>query len=390
MANRVTWGPTGDARTVSFLLQVADTVSGPWSDVATVSAMAAPSNPQYDEGRNEFFYVDNLRDADVFYRIYSVDAVGGRSQPSAPFGVAPVPPVTGPFIVNIVVRSDALVPQPIPDVIVSLVSTAPFALAARATSDALGIAGFSVPGGEYEVRAFKMGVLFSVARIQVTESGTYDLSGTLMVFPPATDPRVCRCTGRFLTFENRPIADMLVYVTQARDLKQKTPKLVDGNHVTPAKMEFRTDKNGYVTMDLYRTGEFLITFAGEEDEVWNFKVPDRPSANLLDLMYPYPLSFEWSEDAVSVGVNQTTEVQVDVVFSDGIVRPADVPSCFLIEVVDGAIADATYSGTTGILSIKGSAAGVTEITATLKDGLFPNRLPTLSVPVTPLAVTVTP
>ena len=73
--------------------------------------------------------------------------------------------------------------------------------------------------------------------------------------------------------------------------------------------------------DLFRGGEYFVTYSGNDDVVWNFKVPDRASANLIDLIHPQPVSLTWDSDvapanALSMAPLVQVIVPITVLFSD--------------------------------------------------------------------------
>jgi hypothetical protein len=296
-------------------------------------------------------------------------------------------------LVNVLVQSDAVVPALLQGVVVSVVTTESLIeTAARAMTDSSGIAGFDVPDGTYELRAYKRGVIFQSARIEVVGDGAYTLSGTLLNVPVATDPRLCRCTGRFVDQSNRPIAGVTVILTPSNESGLEVPKVVDGDMVSSQPAYLTTDQFGYVSIDLFRGGEYFVTFSGNDDVVWNFKVPDRPSANLIDLIHPQPLSLAWDSTvapagAISLALLNQVLVPITVLFSDYEQLTQGVDKWLELSSSNPDVVQARFFQDSVL--VVAVARGTEQITVAAKKGLFPNRVPDYSISAVPLVVTVT-
>jgi hypothetical protein len=295
-------------------------------------------------------------------------------------------------LVNIVVKSDDILPLPIAGAVVSLVEVSPVALAARLVTGSGGVAGFDVPDGIYEVRVYKKGVVFSSSRVEVAGDGAYDVFGTLQVLPSATDPRVCRCSGQFVTNSNQPLQGITILLSSAAEAGLEVPKIVDGAMVSAGPTYLKTNASGFVTVDLFRGGEYYLTFAGNDDVVWNFKVPDRSSANLIDLVHPQPVSVEWDStvapgNALDLAVGETVEVPFSLIFSDFQTISTGVSKWLNMLNSDSAVLDVSLSGSK--LFVTALASGSAQVTAVAKTNLYPSRVPDYTIQAPPLVVVVT-
>lgn len=292
---------------------------------------------------------------------------------------------------------------PISGVSVSVLDPTTFAVIATAVSDVTGRASFLLPGAPapgtpYEVRFFKLGVVFAnPQQIRVEEpaltTNKFDMSGTLLTLPAATDPRVCRCTGRFVSFDNRPIANAMVRLNAKSESGYQVPKIVDGNLVSAEAYTSKTDGSGFISIDLIRGAEYFITFAGEDDVVWCITVPDRSSANLIDLIHPAPVQLKWDSvlapgNAVSVQVGETKSIPFTIVYSDYEETGIGAVKWVTFTNSDDAVMGVGYSD--GTVSVTGVAAGIAQVTVEMLANLRPARVPDYSIAFTPLAVTVTP
>jgi hypothetical protein len=309
--------------------------------------------------------------------------------------------------VDIYVQTSGPSPVPISGVLVSLFDPAnAYALAGAATSDVNGLAAFMLPGDDpglqYEARAYKLGVSFGgITRVVVVEPipvgepatyNTFDLFGTPFTAATATDPRLCRCTGRFLDFSNQAMAGGIVRIF-TKESGFQVPRVVDGNMIAGESKVLTVDANGYVVVDLHRGGEYNITFSGELDVVWTIKVPDLPSANLVDLICPYPVSITWDptvapNDAVSFPVGFGLSIPLTVLFNTGEERTTGLPTWLLVSSSDEAIATAQLTDSSVVVT--GLSPGVALVLLECKPGSYPSRIPPPSILPVPLTVTVTP
>lgn len=307
--------------------------------------------------------------------------------------------------VNIYIKDSAVIPQAIASVVVNVYDPSTMSLIASASSDVNGRAAFLLdgtpdPGTTYEVRFFKMGVLFPNPRLIAVknplpplETNNFDVTGTLQTIPVATDPRLCRCTGQFVNYKNQPVADILIRVAALAESGFQTPKVVDGNMVSPSAMEFRTDSNGRVSFDLLRTGEYYVMFAGEDDTVWNICVPDRSSANLIELIHPQPVLLEWNQtdapgNAISVHIEETKNVRFSITFSDYVTRTDGLDKWVELTNSDGAVMELDFYTTEATAIVKGLSVGTAQVTVSVKPELLPPRLPDYSITAPALNVTV--
>lgn len=301
--------------------------------------------------------------------------------------------------VDLFISTNDAVPTPLEGVQVSVFDPdSQLQLAAQGLTDAQGRASFALPGAvegkAYEVRVFKLGVAFgSQKRISVEEpsatGNSFDIAGTPQVLPTATDPRLCRCTGRFVDLSNRPMADVAVFIVQAAEAGFQKPKVLDGNMVAAQKLRAFTDPQGKVSFDLIRSGEYFITFAGEDDKVWNIKVPDRASANLVDLIHPVPVSLTWDEDttSVSMAVGDQVVVSVSVLFSDFEVFTEGLSQWIQFATSDSAVAVVALSQDKAVITATG--IGTCSISARCSDQpSVPSHVPAPSLSSPLLSVTV--
>lgn len=314
--------------------------------------------------------------------------------------------------VDIYINDDSVSPAPIGAVVVAIVDSGTLQPTALATTDSGGHASFLLPGAAYpggtvyQVRAFKLGVFFSNPfQIRVFDplpsspphiSNQFNLVGTLTgTLQPATDSRCCRCTGRFMDFQNRPINNSVVRISARAGSGSQIPKVVDGNIISAQVLELHTDADGYVVVDLLRKAVYEVTFAGDDDTTWEILVPNRTSVDLIELLHPRPVSLAWDQDVapsnvVTIPVNGNLCVPFSVLFSDYEVvgKGGGVLNYVTFQSSDNTIALAAAGD--GTLFISGALPGTCEITVGVPPNLQPVRIPDYSIAASPLMVTVTP
>lgn len=298
--------------------------------------------------------------------------------------------------VNIYVLSDVSPFPGIPGVVVGVYDPITYAEVALATSDADGLAGFVLDLGTYEVRCQKLLTrLPNPSQFEVTDTGPngFDISATILTESAPLDPYVCRCTGRLMSLTNSPIVEAAVQVIAKVDAGKQVPKVLAGNLVAGESFLKHTDADGFVSFDLPRGGEFNVMFAGEDDQIYPITVPDRPLANLTDLMFPYPLELVWNQDdapgnAITVAVDERKDVRWTLVYSDFQDKGEGVG---WLQFSNSDSTLAVVCAGEGLLGVLGTAPGSLSVTATTtkpEEATF--RIPAPEIVVPPLSVTITP
>lgn len=304
---------------------------------------------------------------------------------------------------DIYVKDDSLASNPIVGAVVSVLDTATLIEVAQGVTSPLGKASFLLPGSAspgtpYEVRVYKLGVRFlNPFQILVEEpavtTNAFDVTGTALSIPASTDPRTCRCTGRFMNFSNLPIAGATVRIMALAYPGSQVPKTVDGNLISAETMETHTDSDGKISLDLLRNGEYRITFSGEDDVIWRIKVPDRPSMNLIDMIHPQPFGIVWDQtqapgNAVSLNVGVSKQVDFTLTLTDYNTVTDEATNYVKIMNSDASIIDVSVFHNQVFISAK--SPGTAQITFETVDNLTPAQIPPASLTYTALSVTVSP
>lgn len=253
------------------------------------------------------------------------------------------------------------------------------------------VADFTVDGDSppisYTIRLSKTGVAFDGALGDASKSpqlitvysppalapnGTnyFEVVGQTFVIPVATDPRLCRASGFFKNPSGQPLPGLdIVFINEFK------PAIVDGFGVLSSKVDLRTDKDGYMVLDLYRNGLYYAMIQNMEttdpnDEsaiMYECKliVPDRSSINLLDLLFPVIKEITWDPPSISLAVGQTLDVHPTVMCSDYRTLAGAAPEDVVYDTDDHAVA--TVGALADRITIYGVAPGTAELTAVRKD-----------------------
>ena len=161
--------------------------------------------------------------------------------------------------------------------------------------------------------------------------------------------------------------------------------IVDGDAVLQGgEIIARSDDDGYMEIDLYRTGHYAFIIQGFETDYRAVVVPDAPSVNIVDLLFPVITSIVFDPSPALIAVDEVLDVMVTVLSSDGqTVDIADEDLLFTSSdraVVSCQVVDSK-------LRIVGIAAGSAEISAERADSsivVIPDEPTTYE----PLSVTV--
>jgi hypothetical protein len=305
--------------------------------------------------------------------------------------------------VDIFVAGDGLQPTALEGVSVAVLSDTTSELLANALTDSDGRAAFLLPGGipgvVYEVRLYKKGVAFANPQhievldpLPIDDLNQFDVTGTL--FPPevSNDPRTCRCTGYFVGFDNSPLPGTNVRIASRQGAAEQVPLVVDGRLVAADSINLNADAHGQLVIDLLRGGRYYVS-VGDEDNTWDILVPDRPSANLIDLIHPCPVSLAWGSPAVSntltLKVGDSLNVDLSLLFSNFETLTEGLSPWILLSSSDPQVAATVLSGEDKA-AINGLAVGTVMVTATAAAVAKPARVPIYSLNAPTLQVVVTP
>jgi len=240
----------------------------------------------------------------------------------------------------------------------------------------------------YQVRCSKLGVGFTNPEyIQVYDpvpggmTNYFNVHGTLLTLPVATDANLCRCSGLFVDAGGRPLPNMMLRFVNIFD-----PVEVTGIGVM-AKVEVYTDSTGYAVVDLFRTGHYICQAAGLHDERLDITVPDRSAINIVDLLFPVVAAVTFNPlGPWAMAVGGTQVVTPTVTTSTYVTLTGTANGDVDYTTADTSIATVTVGETD--ITIAGVRAGATTLVLTRRDDSI-HQLPVTTITGTGTVITVT-
>jgi len=159
----------------------------------------------------------------------------------------------------------------------------------QGTTDSEGKAGFTLFIGTYSLRFYKFGAHVDqplLIEVKVPTVGdplinAFTVGATTFEHPIANDARLCRASGYFRDVTGAPQPNLDIHL-----IGQFEPILLEGSAILGERRSLRTDKNGFACVDLIRCARYTATLQGMEDTQRVLEVPDLPSVNLPDLLFP--------------------------------------------------------------------------------------------------------
>jgi hypothetical protein len=150
----------------------------------------------------------------------------------------------------------------------------------------------------YQLRFFLPGAsippkriaVFSPASAAPTATNDFVVTAEVFALEPAVDPSMCRCSGHLIGPAGRPRPGVDVTF-----LPKFYAFVDDARAALTGRFTVRTNKLGFLSVDLYRRGMYEVTIEGRELLVRNIEVPDRSSILLSHLLLPVVVSVTYAE-----------------------------------------------------------------------------------------------
>lgn len=229
--------------------------------------------------------------------------------------------------------------------------------------------------------------IYSPASLSPTGTNYFQVQGQTYSTPAASDPRLCRCSGYFVDMRGRPMKNLemhFIAVCWNEGQPPWSPLIVDGKGAISGKVYAKTDARGYMEIDLFRTGQYQVMVQGLETSYRMVKVPDSPSVNLVDLLFPVVTEVTFSSNPISLPLNDYVDLDVTVKTTDGQTLPLSGNDVIFASQDLGIV---TVQIVEGKLRVMGIGVGTTTVTATRAD-TSTVTIPSQPVTYTPLSVTV--
>jgi hypothetical protein len=272
--------------------------------------------------------------------------------------------------------------DPIPGIVVRVYSKDGKTFYTQGSTNVDGLAAFLLNTQEYQLRFYKQHVGLPNPRyIEVLEgqSNVFDLLGELITPPSAIDPRLCTAYGYFRRPDGTPAAHVDVHF-----IAKFKPLLLEGSAVVTERTTTRTDKDGYMQINLIRCGQYDVTVQGIEDEQRLISVPDAANVSLPALLFPVVDSITFDPPGPwTVAAGQEIQVTPTIHGSDGNeLDDFDV----IWSSSDSDVLAVLPAG--GVLTLRGLSAGTASVEATRADQSIV-RIPDTPIEGVPAVVTVT-
>jgi hypothetical protein len=257
------------------------------------------------------------------------------------------------------------------------------------TTDAGGEVTFDLPNETYWVRFFKAGFSFNTGlSIEVTEDSEFEVAGAnLDVQPPATLSHLCRVSGFVIGAAGQFLPDV-TFEFILNDRIRISGGFLTGN----AKVLVVSDHSGYVEFDLLRQAVYEVVIESYSPDVILITVPDAPSTNLTEMLWPFVARVAPETDAVEMAVDEEVRVTVHAVWSSGLTTPyhgldRTIQAYSVVTATSSDTDVATVRWNGEALIITGEAAG--SCTIDFSENAIPTRrAPALSTSLESISVTV--
>lgn len=289
--------------------------------------------------------------------------------------------------VDIYIEKENSVGVPVSGVLVKVYDALGKTFFTESTTDDNGKVGFLLYPQEYSLRfyRFQTGFLQS-QRIEVvsdpltpgTTLNAFTVYAAVFEHPVSMDSRLCRASGFFRDVTGAPRAQLDIHF-----IAQFRPVLLDGSLVMDERRILKTDSNGYGCIDLIRCAQYLVTIENYEDRPRTIRVPNTPSTNLPDLLFPVVEQIVLADVSLSIGVE--LDLMPIVVDSAGVPLEGVAREDVTWTIADPSVASLVVSADK--LTVVGLTAGSTEILAERRDSSIV-RIPNTGIYGVPVTVVV--
>lgn len=278
--------------------------------------------------------------------------------------------------VEITVQDDQIVPSLVDDITVRVFDATGTSLITE------GVTGSVIPGkvqftlnGEdppemYQLRFYlNGGSIRSPQYIQVYSppsaapapaTNNFTVTASMFSLPTATNPRLCRVSGYIWGPDGRPKHGIdVAFIPCFR------PLIVDNIGILGERVNAKTDKAGYIQIDLLRDGMYGVQVESQENVVREVMVPDRSSINIMHLLFPVVVAIDFGTASVGVPINGSVTLTPTITASDFRELEGTAPEDVQYVVDNPAIASVVVNQNT--IVINGLSAGSTNLRVSRKD-----------------------
>jgi hypothetical protein len=279
--------------------------------------------------------------------------------------------------VQIKVQDDQIVPQLVDGVVVRVFDQTGTTLITEGTTGSViaGTAEFTLNGDNpaitYQLRFYiNGGSVLSPQYIQVYSppsaapppgGNTFTITAALFTLPTATNPLLCRVSGFIWGPDGRPKRGIdIAFIPLFR------PLVVGEIGVLGERVNTKTDKDGFVQVDLLREGCYFASVESHENVQRDVEVPDRSSVNIMHLLFPIVVKIAYGViPPIAVPVDGLVTLTPVITASDFRTLEGTAPEDVQYAVDDPSVASVVINQNT--IVINGLSAGTTNLRVTRKD-----------------------
>lgn len=278
--------------------------------------------------------------------------------------------------VEITVQDDQVVPALVDDVTVRVFDATGSTLITEGVTGSVlpGKVQFTLDGDDppetYQLRFYlNGGSIRSPQYIQVYSppsaapapaTNNFVVTASMFTLPTATNPRLCRASGYVWGPDGRP-----KYGIDMAFIPCFRPLVVDGIGVLGERVNAKTDKQGYIQVDLLRDGMYAVVVESHDNAPREVAVPDRSSINIMHLLFPIVVAVDFGVASVSLSAGGSATFTPVIRASDFRVLEGTAPEDVQYVVDDPAIASVVVDQNT--IVINGLSAGSTNLRVSRKD-----------------------
>jgi len=116
--------------------------------------------------------------------------------------------------------------------------------------------------------------------------------------PVSSDARFCRCSGYFTDLTGAAAAGLSLYFSRPSEIPAGTISSSTTMGIFDQTQQLTLNSDGYGEIDLPRGAELYVMIPDYIDMAQQIFIPDAASANLPDVVFPYPYSVTYLEAGV--------------------------------------------------------------------------------------------
>jgi hypothetical protein len=275
------------------------------------------------------------------------------------------------MITTVAFLDTEVVPQPVEGVQAKLYQGTTFITAA--TTGPSGVLTWDLAVGNYDMvvslpgrPGYSATNPYRLAVLGPPNTNSFQVSIELYQLPVADGDVFCRCSGFVYQLNgdryNGVVRFYLDEVPQLFiDVPSGFPTAMLGDHVDCD--IFR----GYAEVNLIRGARYRVDIPGFRSTEWFVRIPERASAHLPDVLFPVPLSVDFTLTDLALAVGEVRVLYPSVTLRSGVVvSGADLEQadCWpVVFVIDSPEVVSVTARTNGSLEVAGIAAGEAVVTA---------------------------